>query len=661
MKKMKVKKLFVATLAVATLGVCAGGVAAVSTDYVVANAQTEIPTPDTLAMREGASVRTVDNSGIRFSTYVKKSWIGEQTVEIGTIVIPQSKLTDSGTDGKLDDTDFNVTTKGVLKYTHEKAKWIDEGDYYKVNAVLSGIPDAEFATTLAAKSYVKIGETYHYAANPQTRSIAQVSYKAQQAGEAAQYLTDVLDKTIADIDVMMEGHVDTYKLDGTMTDHVMNYVAVPVGGEGQLTVTSTPAGGITLKETPNLADFGLAFSDINDLVNITDEGVVTSKGEITGEERITVSAAGKSVYIDVKVTPAETNELEAKFYTTQNATDSLMKAAYDPFRGDKNVPDIRQTYDADYVKDGESAWRLRLGTSNTAGTTHYGGMLGFNVGQGKDWQIDTVFNNGAESVSFKVYLRKHADSSPALYYTFNNERINANNIANYTESRMELKEGWNDITIDKQTYAAGLNGGTTFYFNVFAEEQIGKNQYDLYFDSFTVAQSEPTENSDLEKNFTNGNTSNDGDEYFCCGVQNGPASGMTKNTNAAYIVDGDSSWMWTLKSGSKPNGIWRMSTGNGQYNIDTILNTAGVESVSFEVFSTCKTDLYWNIATGRITSGTKVLKKSDWTTVTITKADIEGFSKPYFAICSLDGTSNMNAVSGTNFYLFFDNFQINYI
>ncbi len=284
MKKMNVKKVFVATLALAAIGVCAGGVAS-SNGYVVADAQTTTPTPATLEMVSGASVRTADPIGIRFATYVNKSWIGEQTVEIGTIVIPLSKLTDSGTDGKLDDVDFNVDTTGVLKYTHDKeTQWMDEGDYYKVNAVLSEIPDVELATTIAAKSYVKIGETITYATNPQTRSIAQVAYKAKQAGEGAEYLDKILDTTISGL---------TISVGGTDTDAVMTVAETNVA----LTVASTSA--VTLKETPNLADFGLTITEETDLLTITEDGI-TPKGT-AGMATITATAAGKSTQFTVKV------------------------------------------------------------------------------------------------------------------------------------------------------------------------------------------------------------------------------------------------------------------------------------------------------------------------------------------------------------------------
>ncbi len=649
MKKMNVKKMLVATLSLATLGVAASGLVTIApvSEGVVASAESAKPTPATFEMIEGASVRTTAPSGIRFSTYLNKAWIdGEiaagKTVEVGTLVIPASKLADTT------DANFNVDTANVLKYTHDQAtQWITDGDYYKVNAVLSDIPNEELATKIAAKSYVKINNVVYDYADAQTRSIAQVAYLAKESGNEAEYLTTVLNTTIADIDVawsVAEG----------------NYVALPVGGEMQLTVTSTAAEGVTLAETPNLADFGLAFKEGQEgdaLLNITDDGKVTAKaGSEKKTANIVASAAGKSAGLNVKVTHAETTNIEDNFYGTQNvAGDNLFVSRYDPIAAATPA----KNYEAGYIADGNSSMRVRLNKYSGSG-----GMIKFNVGVSgvQENNIDDLFERGATSLSFEIYVRTHDDAAPDLYYTFNSSRpTNAT-----TEKGTLFAKSWNSITITKADYEGAVNNGT-FYFSMFTKATKIDYIYDLYFDCFTVQGTldpmpEPTFNSDLEEHFTNGNTANTGDEYFICGVSNGPASGMTKNTVAAYVLDGDSSWEWKLKNNSRENGLCCISTGTGsEWNIDTILNTDGVESVSFQVWSTCNTDLYWNIASGRITTGTKVLTKGAWTTVTITKADIEGLSTAYFSICTQDGT-NMGAglANTTYFSLYFDDIQINY-
>ncbi len=182
----------------------------------------------------------------------------------------------------------------------------------------------------------------------------------------------------------------------------------------------------------------------------------------------------------------------------------------------------------------------------------------------------------------------------------------------------------------------------------------------------------PTVMTEFEKNIStekaSDNATNKSNEYFFCGVSNGPSftndgtNPFALNTDSTYVLDGTTSWEWKLKNNSSVNGLLAISLGTGsQWNLDTILNTEGVESVSFQVYSTCKTDLYWDIATGRITTGTKVLTKGAWTTVTITKADIEGKSNAYFSICTQDGTKMGKDLStGSYFSLFFDDIKINY-
>ncbi len=653
MKKMNAKKLFVATLAVATLGVAVSGAAILTApESVTASAASETPTPATFEMVAGASVRTVDNSGIRFATYVNKAYVEGKTVEIGTLVMPNAMLTD------LSDANFNETTPNVLKYVHTQDKWMEDGNYYKVNAVLSEIPDAELATTIAAKSYVKIDGQTIYATNPQTRSIAQVSYMAKEDGNEAAYLTTVLDTTIADIDVKW----------GTVEG---NYVALPTDGEMQLTVTSTAKEGVTLTETPNLADFGLAFSEGQEgdaLLNITDEGKVTAKAGGEGETaNIVVKAAGKSAGINVKVTAAEKTTLEENFFGTKNeAGDNLFVSRYDPIAAATPA----KNYEAGYIADGDSSMRVRLNKHNS----HTGGMIKFNVGVDgvQENNIDDLFARGATSLSFEIFVRTHDDAAPDLYYAFTSSRpTNAT-----TEKGTLFAKSWNSITITKADYEGAVSNGT-FYFSMFTKESKFNYIYDLYFDCFTVQGTlepmpEPTFNSELEENFFSGtNDSANGTDSFISYTTWSPSwtdSGtipFEKNTNTAYILDGESSWEWKVKSNASVNCMIGISAKGKAYNLDTILNTDGVASVSFQVYNGSANDLYYQISnTGRITTGTKVLAKNDWTTVTITKADLANLDTSkvvYFGICSLDGTSKM-VVSGTAKYfsLYFDDIQINY-
>ncbi len=657
MKKMNVKKMLVATLAMATLGVAASGLVTIApvSEGVVASAESAKPTPATFEMIEGASVRTTAPSGIRFSTYLNKAWIdGEiaagKTVEVGTLVIPASKLTDTT------DINFNVDTANVLKYTHDKAtQWIMDGDYYKVNAVLSEIPDEELATKIAAKSYVKIDNVVYDYADAQTRSIAQVAYLAKESGNEAEYLTEVLDTTIASISVSWN------TLDS-------NYVALPVGGEGQLNVSSTAAEGVTLTETPNLADFGLAFSEGQEgdaLLAIADDGAVTPVAT-EGTANVVVSAAGKTVGINVKVTKAESNELEANLYNGNNDYTGLVYASdWSPTTA------LTKEYNASKVEDGESSWRWRIGSESNR--LYYSAMLGFSVGKSNTNNIDTLFNNGAASVSFNVFNQSHATDTVDLYYAWTSGRPRldtvTDNSAKVTVSADDcgiLYAGqWTTVTITKEDWS-NTNNRFSVMSTVLPNEDC---LFDLYFDGFVVEQGEPepepSGNSELEENFFNGTSADVQNAYFVYFTSDTPAwsDSFAKNTNATYIKDGDSSWEWKITSNSSVNAQLRLSMNTGAYNLDTILNTAGVESVSFWIYNGSVDDLYWAVSGGRITTGSEeqLLAVGNWTKVVITKDMLTGLSKLRFGVCSKDGeVINKGHSKGSYFSLYFDDIQINY-
>ncbi len=191
--------------------------------------------------------------------------------------------------------------------------------------------------------------------------------------------------------------------------------------------------------------------------------------------------------------------------------------------------------------------------------------------------------------------------------------------------------------------------------------------------------------TDFETNFSTekgaDNTTNKSNAYFLCGVSNGPSftndgtNPFSLNMDSTYVLDGTTSWEWKLKNNTAVNGLLGMSLStdhrgddgshDSTWNIDSILDRENVASVSFKVFNTCKTDLYWGIASGRITTGTNVLRKNAWSTVIITKADLAKFDMSkidivYFSICSTDGAKMGAGLSvGSYFSLYFDELKIN--
>lgn len=187
-----------------------------------------------LYMEEGASVRT-DRAGVRFRTYIKKTYYdGLTEPETGIFVIPSDLL-----DGELNET--TVKAKNIVSM----ADPLTDGDYYVFSNVLTQIPENSYGRALTARSYVKVNGEYIFADNPQTRSLAYVSQAALYADSGL----EESDKTA------LCGYVDsavqsfTAPSDAiTLSDvAALNLSVVPVYGEDDLSnllipvVSSNPA------------------------------------------------------------------------------------------------------------------------------------------------------------------------------------------------------------------------------------------------------------------------------------------------------------------------------------------------------------------------------------------------------------------------------------
>ena len=175
MKMNKITKWIASfTMGVLALACLLGGVLLPTGSTVEAAAATA--TTDKVEMVEGASVR-VDDSAIRFSAWVNKAYydgLGEDK-EAGVYMIPLDMLNGEP----------NTLTHETLNAKKVKAHVFSSkttADYYHFNAVLYDIPATDYGRAIVARAYVRSGNTYYWAENPQVRSLTYVASGALQDG-----------------------------------------------------------------------------------------------------------------------------------------------------------------------------------------------------------------------------------------------------------------------------------------------------------------------------------------------------------------------------------------------------------------------------------------------------------------------------------------------
>ena len=233
---MKKKLLNGLILSCATFAI-AGAVATTKTmDVSASNAQVTISEPTTFAALEGAQVRkTVDTSGIRFSTIVNDEWWATETagksVEYGYLVAK--------------DVTEELTEENATKVPSQLLLEVDADgdtttDYLRFNYAITNIPETEYETLVSARPYVTIDGNTQYG-ETQTRSIAEVAAKAFAAGES-------------DPDNVVAGYVNAVAQDVNFeaATQKLNKAVISVETAG-LAVATQPAG-YAVKITSNNED-----------------------------------------------------------------------------------------------------------------------------------------------------------------------------------------------------------------------------------------------------------------------------------------------------------------------------------------------------------------------------------------------------------------------
>ena len=205
MKKMK--KLTVLKLAATAVfaGCAIFGGAMISFDSKKADAEA-VTSSANVQMVEGASVRIGDKAGIRFQSLVSRSYYDRQaSVTAGVYLIPEDILGSA----TLDE---NTPKAMNIESRVNSSKSTDE--YYLFNSVVYNIPETEYGRQLVARAYIKIGDTYEWAENEQTRSFAYVASAAIADGYAVDG-TAFTDDQISSLNGYVDAAVSAFSVNET--------------------------------------------------------------------------------------------------------------------------------------------------------------------------------------------------------------------------------------------------------------------------------------------------------------------------------------------------------------------------------------------------------------------------------------------------------------
>ncbi|MBQ8320149.1 MAG: Ig-like domain-containing protein [Clostridia bacterium] len=173
----------------------------------------------TIAMAPGASVRVnaagehADKKGIRFTMYVNQDYYESFTAPVvGVYVLPASLVE---AEDMLSETTVPAAANHYYTATVEELAGDDKAtveDTYSFNAVVYGIPETAYNVQIIANGYIAEGEEGEktFAANPVSRSVAQVASLALADGDTRTGLNDYVNGVVTESNFLLE-EVSTHK------------------------------------------------------------------------------------------------------------------------------------------------------------------------------------------------------------------------------------------------------------------------------------------------------------------------------------------------------------------------------------------------------------------------------------------------------------------
>ena len=198
---MRQKKSLLAVLGTLTFACLFSAVAFMP--KTATSAETEKITVENVLMEEGATVRVsgegalTEKTGLRFNMYIDKATFDANTVEgvapeVGMYVALTDDLTGSKNLTSMAGIQAIKDAKNFLglAYMQEGVVTTDDTTNEVLEfRVVNELPVALYGKAITANGYIKIGDDYIFSTNPQSRSIAQISDIALDAGAENDDLT----------------------------------------------------------------------------------------------------------------------------------------------------------------------------------------------------------------------------------------------------------------------------------------------------------------------------------------------------------------------------------------------------------------------------------------------------------------------------------------
>lgn len=233
------------------LGVCSVVFCFGAAAFVGENAQTVSVSADTAStweMVDGASIRTTDPTGIRFTAKISEADYAALTangadVSFGMVVMPYSYVAEYGDADTVFDADtkytFSESDTTKVRVLHDSVSKLTtkKDGYYYLNAALTNIAESNYEKEFYARAYYSDGTNYYFTPDNGTDNVRSVSHVAARA------LSDTTKNYSASVKARLTQYATQYRVAegsniklsgnyGSVTSVSIDGSAIKTGAEG---------------------------------------------------------------------------------------------------------------------------------------------------------------------------------------------------------------------------------------------------------------------------------------------------------------------------------------------------------------------------------------------------------------------------------------------
>ena len=298
------------------LGVCSAVFCLSAVALIGQNTETVSASADTVStweMVDGASVRTSDPAGIRFSAKISEADYTTLTangadVSFGMVIMPYSYVAEYGDADTVFDADtkytFSESDTTKVRVLHDSVSELTtkKNGYYYFNAALTNIAESNYEKEFYARAYYSDGTNYYFTPDNGTDNVRSVSYVAQKALEdhynaatTTQYSASamaMITEYVTQFETVADGNVTLAVADAADVTSIAvdGTVVTPTATSGNTITLATTIGRHTATITTPKASYDIPFvsatyvvdsaAALKDMCNhMTNNAASTSKNE----------------------------------------------------------------------------------------------------------------------------------------------------------------------------------------------------------------------------------------------------------------------------------------------------------------------------------------------------------------------------------------------